>query len=486
MKEKSLSRKLSWRIVVIVLIVSLVAQMVAAFVITDQSFNPWVWWKESPRVLLYLNIIGIVSLIVLFFVNRMVINRLTRYSEELRATKEANERLGSDLALARAIQLGMLPSNLPSFMYAYLNPAKEVGGDLYDFILKDDQLYFAVGDVSGKGLAASLVMAITSATLRLVVEMGLPMDETLRRINYSFSRTNKTGMFITMIVARIDLKTGHMDYCNAGHCPLLVMPPVGEPYLLKSKPNLVIGMFENFDYQAEQVDFEIGTRIIAYTDGVNEAERADLEQFGNERLLAWAKHVEETLPELSPSTTPQTSRDAATSEQAVVESLYRSVCDFAAGHPQNDDITILSIKLPKYMTTKRFNPITDRSSEIIGFLMASPDMPKDETLRFKIELSVEEAVENVVRYAYEGGIGWLEAGTHLDDKSLILTIELRDAGVPFNPLEKADPDVNLPANERNMGGLGIFLCKKMMDSIEYRYENGNNVLIMKKKVNNCQ
>ena len=111
-------------------------------------------------------------------------------------------------------------------------------------------------------------------------------------------------------------------------------------------------------------------------------------------------------------------------------------------------------------------------------------MPNDPDLRFKIELSVEEAVENVVHYAYEGGIGWLEAGTSLDNESLVLTIELRDAGVPFNPLEKADPDVNLSADQREVGGLGIYLCKKMMDSIEYRYEDGNNVLIMRKIVKN--
>jgi len=134
------------------------------------------------------------------------------------------------------------------------------------------------------------------------------------------------------------------------------------------------------------------------------------------------------------------------------------------------------------MIKKRFNPITDKSSEITSFLMSSPDMPKDEALRFKLELSIEEAVDNVVNYAYEGGIGWLEAGTSLDHESLILTIELRDAGVPFNPLEKADPDITLPANERKIGGLGIYLCKKMMDSISYRYEDGNNVLIMKKKI----
>ena len=134
------------------------------------------------------------------------------------------------------------------------------------------------------------------------------------------------------------------------------------------------------------------------------------------------------------------------------------------------------------MMKKRFNPIKDRSSEIVAFLMSSPDMPKDEDLRFKIELSIEEAVENVVQYAYEGGIGWLEAGTKLDDKSLVLTIELRDAGVPFNPLEKDDPDITLSADERPVGGLGIFLCKSMMDSISYRYEDGNNVLVMKKKL----
>jgi anti-sigma regulatory factor (Ser/Thr protein kinase) len=134
------------------------------------------------------------------------------------------------------------------------------------------------------------------------------------------------------------------------------------------------------------------------------------------------------------------------------------------------------------MTKKRFNPIKDKSSEIIEFLMSSPDIPDDEVLQFKLRLSIEEAVENVVRYAYDGGIGWLEAGTSLDQDSLVLTIELRDAGIPFNPLEKEDPDVTLSADERKIGGLGIFLCKKMMDSIEYRYEDGNNVLTMTKKV----
>lgn len=138
--------------------------------------------------------------------------------------------------------------------------------------------------------------------------------------------------------------------------------------------------------------------------------------------------------------------------------------------------------LKKTTMKKRFNPIKDKSSEIIEFLMSSPDIPDDDALQFKLRLSIEEAVENVVRYAYDGGIGWLEVGTSLDHDSLILTIELRDAGVPFNPLEREDPDITLSAEDREVGGLGIFLCKQLMDNIEYRYEDGNNVLTMTKKV----
>lgn len=131
---------------------------------------------------------------------------------------------------------------------------------------------------------------------------------------------------------------------------------------------------------------------------------------------------------------------------------------------------------------KRFDPIKEKSSEIIEYLMASPDIPADEGLQFKIRLSIEEAVENVVNYAYQDGIGWLEAGTSIDNDGLTLTIELRDAGIPFNPLDKPDPDITLSAEERQIGGLGIFLCKQLMDDINYRYENGNNILTMSKNL----
>lgn len=131
---------------------------------------------------------------------------------------------------------------------------------------------------------------------------------------------------------------------------------------------------------------------------------------------------------------------------------------------------------------KLFNPIKDKSAEIIEFLMSSPDMPKEDSSLFKIRLSVEETVENIVRYAYEDCVGWMEAGTELDSTGLHLSITLKDAGKPFNPLDKPDPDINADLDDRPIGGLGIFLCKQLMDDVTYRYEDGCNILTLVKSL----
>jgi YegS/Rv2252/BmrU family lipid kinase len=159
--------------------------------------------------------------------------------------------------------------------------------------------------------------------------------------------------------------------------------------------------------------------------------------------------------------------------------------ELCAGHTFQIDIIPKEIHLilPSIVSMKkRFDPIIDKCGEIIDYLMSSPDIPQDESLQFKIRLSIEEAVENVVRYAYEGGMGWIEVGTELDPEGVMLTILLKDAGVPFNPLERPDPDVTLSAEDREIGGLGIFLCKQLMDHIEYKYEDGCNILTMSKRV----
>ncbi len=129
---------------------------------------------------------------------------------------------------------------------------------------------------------------------------------------------------------------------------------------------------------------------------------------------------------------------------------------------------------------KRFDPIDGLTASIIEAVMSSEDMPKDEGLLFKLRLAVEEAVENIVNYAYADGAGYLEAETYVKDG--VLSIVLRDAGVPFNPLEKEDPDITLSAEDRPIGGLGIFLCKQLMDSVEYEFSNGCNKLTIRKRI----
>lgn len=333
--------------------------------------------RRSAQMNFNLMLIGLIGLVVLFFVCRRTIRRLSRpitelsesalkiakgnfnaelpeiksqdemlhlrdsfmymqnsiadYIEELKVTTRANERMESELNVARNIQMGMLCNDFPPQLYAVLHPAKEVGGDLYDFVLKDDTLYFAVGDVSGKGVPASLMMAITRASLRFVAGLNLPMAETMSRINNSVVDINSNNMFVTLFVGCLDLKTGLLDYCNAGHNPIVIIQPDGEPYFLKAKANLAVGLFSDFPYEAESIALKPGTRILAYTDGVSEAERADKCLYGNERLLAYAAS--------------QTVRSANTTEREVVEGLMDSVKAFTDGNAQNDDITIMSIKI---------------------------------------------------------------------------------------------------------------------------------------------
>lgn len=256
---------------------------------------------------------------------------LDTYIEELKTTTSINERMESELNVARKIQMGMLSRDFPPKLHALLVPAKEVGGDLYDFLIKGNKLYIAVGDVSGKGVPASLMMAITRASLRFVSGLGVTMSDAVSKVNNTIAEANRLSMFVTLFVARIDLETGEMEYCNAGHNPILVIPPVGEPYFLRAIPNLAVGLFSDFPYQGELQSLRQGTRLVVYTDGVTEAENSRKELFGEDRLLKWAQK--------------EKVRDSQTSDQEAVDDLYDTVRSFTDGNIQNDDITIMSLTL---------------------------------------------------------------------------------------------------------------------------------------------
>ena len=260
---------------------------------------------------------------------------INTYISELRSTTTANERMESELNIARKIQLGMLPRNFPNEencrLSALLFPAKEVGGDLYDFLLKDDKLYFAVGDVSGKGVPVALVMAITRAACRFFAGMGLNMQQIASSLNNSVADGNEANMFATLFVGSINLKTYQMQFCNAGHNPIIIIPADENqaPYFYKAIPNLAVGLFADFPYQMENIDLQPGTRLLVYTDGVSEAETVRKDLFGDDRLLAVASTPE--FRKMNP--------------EEMVNAVNAAVKEFVNGNEQNDDITIMAIEI---------------------------------------------------------------------------------------------------------------------------------------------
>lgn len=257
---------------------------------------------------------------------------LTNYISELKTTTSAKERIDSELNLARNIQLNMVSKDFRENLYAILNPAKEVGGDLYDFNFTDGKIKFAIGDVSGKGVPAALLMAITRSAFMFMEGLGLNVQKIISRINNTLSRGNKQMLFVTMFAGMYNPKTKILSYCNAGHNPIVIIEPPkeegGEPnaFYLKAKPNLVLGLMADFEYEGEEIEVEHGSRIILYTDGVTEAENAANEQYGEDRLLEFARKAF-SIPTAKECT----------------EALLAEVHAFADGNPQNDDITILTV-----------------------------------------------------------------------------------------------------------------------------------------------
>lgn len=263
---------------------------------------------------------------------RNMLKSINDYISQLRVTTAVNERFENELSVARDIQQQMLSTDFINDnevdLFATLKPAKEVGGDMYDFLRADRCLYFAVGDVSGKGVPAALYMAISRSLFHYVSEMSMSTSSIVSCINNSFCSGNESNMFITMFVGRLDLDTRELVFCNAGHNPIIVISPDGIARYLHSKANLAAGVYDQFAYEKESITVEKGSRLVIYTDGVTEAEAVDKEQYGEERLL----HFCESLPTDTPS-------------EVFTDALVKSIKNFTGENDQNDDITIMSVRV---------------------------------------------------------------------------------------------------------------------------------------------
>ena len=256
---------------------------------------------------------------------KLVNDKLRQAYSKLEETTKAKERVESELRIAREIQRHMLPRVFPRRrdvdIYAMMTPAKEVGGDLYAYALIDDQLYFCVGDVSGKGVPAALFMAEVTRMFRTLVDGLLLPDAIATRLNHALAEDNEQGMFVTMFIGLINLKTGHMEYCNAGH-----NPPLLDGEFMKMESNAPIGLWPELDYAGEEVVDMHGKTLFIYTDGINEAENEEREQFGDDRLKALLQ------------------KDLGDARQTS-EAIHKAVEDFVGGAEPSDDLTKMCIKM---------------------------------------------------------------------------------------------------------------------------------------------
>ena len=258
-------------------------------------------------------------------------NELKTAYDQLEETTTAKERMESELRIARDIQMSMVPSTFPDYegldMYASMTPAKEVGGDLYNYILLDDKLYFCIGDVSGKGVPASLVMAIATRGFRTLAMMGKTPAEIAIRLNQELTENNEEGMFVTMFICRLDLKLNLLEYCNAGHNPPVLGNVDGQFSFLEVEPNAPIGLWPGLEYVGESIDFFKNRLLFLYTDGLNEAEDTEQKQFGEEHLLDILRQT------------------YIGSAKQVIETMTQEVERHRNGAEPNDDLTMLCLHI---------------------------------------------------------------------------------------------------------------------------------------------
>ena len=400
------------------------------------------------------------------------------YIEKLEKVTAEKERIGAELTLASDIQAHMLPCIFPAFpdydefdIYATMTPAKEVGGDFYDFFMTDEKhLAFVMADVSGKGVPAALFMVIAKTLIKNYAQMGQEPGQVFTTVNRLLCDGNDAGLFVTAWIGILDLESGLLKYANAGHNPPLIKKAGGQFEYLRARPGFVLAGMDTTRYRQSEMVLNPGDRIFLYTDGVTEATDSSQQLYGEDRLESLLNRCQ-----------------ADTAEEMLAD-LKNDIDSFVCEAPQFDDITMLMLDFKKRKAgegmTERLFPADDSAlNDVLAF--AEEELEKAECptkAMMQLTVAIEEVFVNVAHYAYPDEEGQVSFGIAFDSESRSITFRIADKGIAFNPLEKPDPDITLSAEEREIGGLGIFICKKTMDEIGYARENGENILTMTKKL----
>ncbi len=399
------------------------------------------------------------------------------YIDNLTAVTAEKERIGAELELAKRIQADMLPNVFPPFpdradfeIYASMTPAKEVGGDFYDFFLVDDKhLAMVMADVSGKGVPAALFMMMSKILIQNAANSGLSPADALETVNNQICANNREEMFVTVWLGIIDLDSGLLRAANAGHEKPIIMNAGGDFETYMDRHGFVIGGMSGLKYKNYEIQLEKGSKLFIYTDGVAEATDKNEKLFGLERTVDALNEAKSENP------------------MFIIENVKKRVDEFVGEAPQFDDLTMLCFEYigSDSKVIDADNEITvdatlENVSQTVDFVCEKAEaLPFSTKDRYQIDVAVDEIVSNVARYAYIGTTGKVTVKAETGDNSLTITVI--DSGRPYNPLEKEDPDVTLPAEARGVGGYGIYIVKKVMDEITYEYKDGHNILKMTKK-----
>ncbi len=401
---------------------------------------------------------------------------LKKYIGELTDTVARQERIGNELRIAHDIQQSIVPKEFPSFgvagnvsAWGTLVPAREVGGDLYDcFEIDERHTFFVVGDVSDKGVHAALLMAIVSTLLRSLSKNLRDPDAMLGIVNRQILKRNRESMFVTLFCGILDNETGVFRYVNAGHVPPVLLRRGATPVLVAEDADMVLGINAQATYAWRTITLADGDTLFMYTDGVTDAVDAHGELFGEARLL------------------DELARERAAAPEEIVAGVFEAVKHHAKNCPLPDDIALLCFSFAMCASSMKKSvqvPIANSVDELGRVAQAlrafGADCGCTEDAMNDVTLAVEEILTNIVRYAYD------DANKHTIDIALEVVrdrfiVRIEDDGRPFDSSRVADPDTHLPVEERPLGGLGVFLAKKLTDKLYYeRLDDHNRLTLVK-------
>ena len=402
-----------------------------------------------------------------------IVWRTSRNLGRLRQVNKEKERIGGELRVASEIQQNMLPHSYMQHddvdIFGKLVPAREVGGDLYDYYIRDEKLFFCIGDVSGKGAPSAMVMSVIHSLFRAFSTHENNPARIMQAINEASCQGNDSNIFVTMFIGVLDLPTGRLRYCDAGHdAPIIIEN--GELRMEECNPHLPVAVFDDVKYDVQETLLKPDSTLFLYTDGLTEAMNIKHKQFG-------IKRVEEVLAanhQLHP--------------QQLLEAINLQVREFVGDAEQSDDLTMLAIHYtPKHFESTLAETLlikndvheVSKFSTFIKSVMEKLSIEK--TLARQLRLAIEEAVVNVIDYAYPAGQeGNIEVQIMSDGETLKTV--LIDSGVAFDPTAKEKADTSLSVEDRQIGGLGILLVRELMDSINYERIDGQNILTLIKKI----